>query len=417
MAAMNNSSVVAVELEKYSDKLPILFERDDTFFRTIEKRDVEVVSSRDMRVALELRTGGDFGAFDSDGGDLGRGTGPDYDKAVIATQNLKLGLEWTAKSEWGNDSSRKAVVQTVKRLLAKSMAEFRRQCDSQVLTAGDGVIGTISAVSTAAGVDTYTLDSDGYAARLVRPKQKINVYSSTLATNRTAGAERALTYHDNPTKQIKVPAVTGAVAGDKLVVSGLSATPPTWIQGVAYHHDSASTGTWLGLDRATTPEIRANRVNAASALALPFPRLALTKIGDRVGEDQVKKASAWMHPCQKNAYEELGQLVSVIQKGTSDQGLNRYFGDDMQMAGAPVQEHFSWNRKRIDFVVPEVWGRAEMRPVGFYDVEGRKLFEARGTSGGVATATMAYIVASFNTFVNNPAMCAYIDGLTIPTGW
>jgi hypothetical protein len=415
---MNSSQVVAVELEKVRDKVPILFERDDTFYSTIEKKDVEKVSTRDMRAPLELRPGGDFGAFDIDGGDMGRGDGPTYDKALISTVNMKFTCEWTAKSEWGNDDSRKAVLKTFRRLLATSMAEFRRHIDSQCMTGGDGVLGTVSAVSTAAGVDTITLDSDGFGARLVRFGQKINIYNSGLTVNRTTNDARKISFCDYANKQIKIPAVTGITVGDKIVVSGVSATPPTWLQGVSYHHSDASTGTWLGLDRSTTPEIRANRVNAgSSALALPFARLALNKVGDRVGQDNMKKVTAWMHPCQKQAYEELGQLVSVIQKSAKDEALDLYFGDSMQMAGAPVRTHYSWNRKRIDFVVPEVWGRAEMHPAGFYEVEGRRLFEARGASGGVATATMFYLVASFNTFVSNPAVCAYIDNLTIPTGY
>jgi hypothetical protein len=414
---MNSSQVVATQIEKVRTKVPVAFDRDVTFYSTIEKRDVEVVSTRDMRAPMELRPGGDFGGFDNDGGDLGRGDGPTWDKALISTVNMKFAVEWTAKSDWGTDNSRKAVVKTFNKLLSKSMAEFRRHVDSSCMTDGTGTLGTVSAVSTSGGVDTITLNSDGYGARLVRYGQRINIYDSTLATNRTTNNERRITFHDPANKQIKIAAVTGITVGDKIVVQGVSATPPTWLQGVTYHHSDASTGTWLGLDRSTTPEIRANRVNAGGALALPFARLALNKIGDRVGQEEMRKTTAWMHPCQKQAYEELGQLVSVIQKSAKDEALDLYFGDSMQMAGAPVKTHYSWNRKRIDFVVPEVWGRAEMKAADFYEVEGRRLFEVRGSSGGVATSTVFYIVASFNTFVSNPAVCAYIDGLSIPSGY
>jgi len=414
---MNSSQVVAVELERVRDKVPTLFERDDTFYSTIEKKDVEVISTRDMRVPLELRPGGDFSAFDPDGGDLGRGDGPTYDKAVVNAFNMKFACEWTAKSEWGNDDSRKAVLKTFRRLLSTSMAEFRRQVDSQCLTSGNGVLGTISAVSTSSGTDTYTLGTDGFGARLLRFGQRINVYDTTLATNRTAGGEVKISFMDYPNKQIKVPAVSGATATDLVVVAGVSGASPTWFQGVPYHHSSASTGTWLGFDRSLTPEIRANSVSASGSLALPFARLALNKIGDRVGMENMKKATAWMHPCQKQAYEELGQLVSIIHKQASDEALDLYFGDSMQMAGAPIKTHFSWDKTRIDFVVPEVWGRAELHAADFYEVEGRRLFEVRGLSGGVATSTVFYIVAAFNTFVSNPAICSYISGLTVPTGY
>jgi len=415
--ALLETSVVGVELERVSPKVPTLFDRDATFFSTIEKRPVEVVSNRDMRIPLEIRPGGNFGHFDPDGGDLGLGDGPTFDKAVINTVHLREGIEWTKKAEWSTDDSRKAVLNTFRYLLAKSMAEFRRQVDSLCMTAGDGVVGVISGVTTATGTDTYTLGTDGFGARLLRFGQTINVYDSTLATNRTVGAEKKISFYDLVGKQIKVPAVTGATTGDKIVVSGLSATPPVSLLGVPYHHSSASTGTWLGFNRASTPEIRANNVNAAGALALPHARLALNKIGDRVGMDYNIKVTAWMHPCQKQAYEELGQLVSVIQKQPREEALNLYYGDGMQLAGAPIQTSFSWDKTRIDFVNLDVWGRAEMHPAGFYTVDGRKIFELRGVSGGIKTSQIFYITCSFNLFVNNPAACSFISGLTVPVGY
>jgi hypothetical protein len=415
--ALQEAQVLANELERVNPKVPTLFDREATWFSTIEKRPVEKVSARDMRVPLEIRPGGNFGHFDPDGGDLGLGDGPSFDKALVPTVHLRHGVQWTKKAEWATDDARKAVLNTFRHLLAKSMAEFRRHVDSLCMTGGDGVVGTISNVATAAGVDTYTLDSDGFGARLLRYGQTINVYNAALGANRTAGAEKKISFHDLVNKQIKVPAVAGAIATDKIVVSGLSATPPVSLLGIRYHHSDASAGSWLGFDRATTPEIRANRVSASGGLALPFPRLAINKIGDRVGMDYNAKLTAWMHPCQKQAYEELGQLVSVIQKQAKQENLDLYFSDGMQMAGAPVKTSYSWDKTKIDFVNPEVWGRAEMNPAGFYTVDGRKIFEIRGASGGVATSQIFYIVASFNLFVNNPAACSYIDGLTVPTGY
>src|SRR5687768_8239488 len=151
-------------MERVQPKLATLFDRDATFFATIEKRPAEKVSNRDMRVPLELRPGGNFGHFDPDGGDLGLGDGPTFDKGTIPVAHIRLAIQWTKKSEWATDDARKAVLNTFRHLMAKSMAEFRRHCDSLCMTAGDGVLGTISAVATntPAGFDTLTLNSDGF---------------------------------------------------------------------------------------------------------------------------------------------------------------------------------------------------------------------------------------------------------------
>lgn len=416
---MDADAVVGTEMEKVTPLVKGLYDLDDTFYGSIDKEsNVEKISARDMRIPIKLRPGGYFGHFDPNGGDLGLGAGPSFDKAVINTVHLRYACQWTKKAEWATDDSRKAVVNAFKDIMADAMPEFRRNSNALCMTAGTGVLGTVSAVSTAAGVDTVTLNTDGFGAKLLRFGLKVNVYDSTLATQRSAGAEPEITFYDLPNKQIKLtPATAGLVVGDLIVVSGVSGANPVSLYGVPYHNNGATTGTWLGFDRALTPEIRGNRVNAGGALALAFPRLAMNKIGDRIGGDRKIKLFAYMHPAQVAAYEEMGQLVNLIQKTTSDQGLNLYYGADMQLAGAQVRPDFMWDKKRIDFIAPSMWGRAEMHAPGFYEVGGRKLFELRGPSGGVRTAQVFYITASWNLFLKNPAAAAYIDNLTVPSGY
>lgn len=416
--AVTESQVVALELERVLPKIQTLFERDDLFFSHIQKRDVEKISNRQMRIPLEIRPGGSFQYFNPDGGDLGRGGGPTFDKAVLNSVFLSENIEYTKLTQWSTDSDRKAIVNAVRRLTSTAMDELRRQLDSQLMQGGDGVVGTVSVVSAGAGFDTYTLGTDGFGARLVRFGQTVQVFDSTLATLRGTGV---ITLWDVANKQIQVtPNISGAIAGDLLVVMGVSSpTSLPAIYGVPYHHSNASTGTWLGFQRSSTPEIRSNGVNASSnSLSLPLPRLAINAIGNRVGINNSYNPTAWMHPAQQQAYEEIGQLVTVINKSSKDsEGLNMYFGGHMQMAGANVKCSFNWDPDRIDFIVDEVWGRGETLPLGFYTTDGRRIFEIRGPSGGVATAEIFYMVIGTQFFVTNPAATAYIYNLAIPSGY
>lgn len=418
MGAVVESQVAGAELEKLMPKVTKVYESEDHFYANLRKRNVEVVSYREMRIPLELRPGGRFQYFNPDGGDLGRGGGPTLDKAVVRPVFLSENIEYTKLAQWSTDDKRKAVINAVRRYTAGAIVELRRQIDAQLQQPGTGQVGTISAVSTTGGVDTYTLGTDGFGARLVRFDQVVQVFDATLATYRGKGV---ITGHDTDNKQIRVtPAIAGAVATDVLITDGLAnpAALPA-LYGVPYHHSNASTGTWLGMDRATTSEIRANRVNGGnSPLTLPLARLAMNKVGNRVGIDQNFEATAWTHPAQAAAYEEIGQLVSFINKtGSSNDKLNMYFGNNMQLAGAPVRTDFNWNPTRIDFIVNSVWGRAEILPIGFYTTDNKKIFEIRGASGGVATADIFYMVVGFQTFVTNPAATAYIDNLAVPSGY
>jgi len=422
--AGNEAQVVGTELERVSPKVPALFDYDDVFYSAIEKRPVEVVSSRDMRIPLEIQPNGNTSYYNPDGGDLGRGSFPIFDKALISSVHLRHAVELTDKAMWSTDSNRKAVMNAFRHGMAKSMAQFRRDVDSQTMTDGTGVMATITTVSTTAGVDTVTCTTDGWGVRLLRPQQHFNIFSADLMTCRTAGGfqnEAVVTYYDLSLNTIQYPTVAGVIPGDLIVAGGLQMTPPVGFFGVKYHDNSSSSGTWLGFDRSTTPEIRANRVNAGgAAITLPLPRLVMNKIMDRIGiKEAGSKYVAYMHQCQRDAYEQLGFNVTRIDKQAKEEGLNLYFNDQMQMAGAPIKKSMSWDKTRIDFIDLMSWGRAELHPPGFRKNpgDGSTVLELRGPSGGAAAAWIFYVVASFNMFLDQPAGAGYIDNLAILAGY
>src|SRR6185436_2471092 len=136
MAAVVEPNVVALELEKVVSKVQTLFERDDKFFTNIQKKNVEKISYRQMRVPLALRPGGAFGYWNPNGGDLGRGSGPEWDKAVLQSVFLKEGIEYTKLTQYATDSADKSVQNAVRQLVATALDEFKKQIDSQMMQAG-----------------------------------------------------------------------------------------------------------------------------------------------------------------------------------------------------------------------------------------------------------------------------------------
>lgn len=422
MAAQSETVVSALEIEKVRPIVKSAFDYDYLFYGFLKKKKPEVISNRDMRVPLRLRPGGKFRHFNPDGGNLGRGSGISYDKGVIGVQHLLEAVEWTDLSEWSTDDQRKAVLNSFKDGLANALDELQRNVDSICMTDGTGVLGTVTTYAVAGGPggtsDLLTMATDGFRAHLFRFDMDVNIYNAALSTNRTLGSERTIVFHDPTANQIAIsPTLTTGIATDKVVVSGVSATPPVSVLGVPYHHSNASTGTWLGLPRATTPEIRANRVAAGGVLALPHARLAINKIGDRVGKAALKKRlTAWTHPAQSQAYEELAQLATSLQQMPAGKGIDMYYGDNQQLAGAPVKTSYSWDRTRIDFI-GDAWGRAEMKSVDFYKKNGKYIFEGRGTDGGIAAYSLCYPCLSFNIYMDNPAEGSYIDTLAIPAGY
>lgn len=414
--------VLATEIERVEgDKLQTAYDVDDTFYSEVERVPGKKVSSRAMRVPLKIRPGGKFGYYDPNNGSLGTGDATRYEKGTVTVAHMRIAIQWTLEVELGTDTNNQAVVDAIRENMADGMDEFRRHSEAQLMQAGTGVLATVTSVSTAAGIDTITATTDGFGVKLLRYGQRVSIYNAARTTNRTPAGPVVISFLDYPNNTIKIPAVTGIIATDVILPEGLTGSTPVALLGIPYHASNATTGAWLGLDRATNPEIVSTRVDGGgAALAFPLGRLAINKMGDRVGIKNAKKLKPkiWTHPAQTAAYEALGNLSVMINKGSNkNEGLDLYFGDNLSIAGVPIEESYLWNKKRMDFVLMSLYGRAVMKEPGFYTVAGRKVFEMRAADGGVATSSISYITADWNLFHKNPGANVYIDNLAIPSGY
>src|SRR5712691_4299909 len=287
MPAMSNSQAVALQLEKVRDKIQLLYERDDILLAMIQQRgDVEKVSSRNMRLPLQLVPGGKAGSYNPDGGDLGRGSGTTYDVAQVTPIFFKFAVEITNLLEYATNA----------REVANGMKQFRSFLDKVIQTAGNGVLGTINSIS--GNVFTMAVPT---GAALVYPGQTIQIYDTTLTTNRNVAAAvvTSVTAADpiSAAQTITVDNVpAGTVAGDVIVHDGLAGAQPVSLFGIKYHQNNATTGTWLNLNRATYPvQLQTPRVNAGNAALTPSNvRLAINKVRKSLGINHVAKLIAYM---------------------------------------------------------------------------------------------------------------------------
>ena len=343
--AVVEAQVAALELERVIPKVRVLFERDDKFFANIKKRDVEKISHRQMRVPLELRPGGSFQYFNPDGGDLGRGGGPTFDKAVLNCVFLSENIEYTKLTQWATDDARKAIVNSVRRLTATALDELRRQLDAQMMQAGDGVIGTVTTDVPAGGSNVITLTTDGFGARLMRYGQTVQVFDTTLAINRGSGV---ITFWDVENKVINItPQIALVAPTDKIVTNGISspASLPA-LFGVPYHHSNASAGTWLGFSRSTTPEIRANIRNKG----IEFLE-KLNKLKDELGGLITKvQGTGLLFSCELDPGFKCSGLGST-EEFMREHGIGVIHGGVNSLRFTP---HFNITSTEIDLMVEHV---------------------------------------------------------------
>src|ERR1700751_2992954 len=144
-----------------------------------QRGDVETVSSRNMRLPLPVNPGGKAGSYNADGGDLGRGTGSQYDVAQVSPIFFRFAVEITKLVEYASNAREKAIENAAKREVANGMKQFRSFLDKVMQTSGNGVRGSIGSIASS----TFTMNGPSGAA-LVHVGQTIQVYDSTLTTNR-----------------------------------------------------------------------------------------------------------------------------------------------------------------------------------------------------------------------------------------
>jgi len=418
MAQMQNTQTIALQLEKVRVKVPLLYERDDVLLTMIQQRgDVEKVSSRSMRLPLQLVPGGKAGSYNADGGDLGRGSGTTYDVAQVSPIFFRFAVEISKLVEYASNAREKAIENAVKREVANGMKQFRAFLDKLIQTAGNGVLGTISSVAST----TLTMAIPSGAA-LVYPGQTIQVYDSTLTTNR--GSANMVSADPINAQTIVVDVLPGGtVANDVIVHDGLSGAQPTSLYGLKYHQNNATTGTWLNLNRATyTQQLQTPRVNGGNAALVPgYVRLAINKVRKALGIGQVGKLVAYTSVEQEHAWENLGITISqVIKESGRDGGANDLdllFSGRKTMSGVPVKSSINADQTRVDFLDLSHWGRAVMKDIDFFEIGGQTVFPIYGASGGISAAFIFYFDTAFQLWSDSPRSGAYIDALARPAGY
>ena len=272
------------------------------------------------------------------------------------------------------------------------MKQFRSFLDKLVQTAGNGVLGTIGSFAST----TWTMNTPPGAA-LVYPGQTIQVYDTTLTTNRgTANVVSADPISATQTVVVDVNP-SGLTNGDVIVHDGLSGASPVSLFGLKYHQNNATTGTWMNLNRATYPQQLATpRVNGGNAALVPgYVRLAINKVRKSLGIGQLGKLIAYTSVEQEHAWENLGITVSQVVKenaaGTAND-LDLLFSGRKTMSGVPIKSSINADQTRVDFLDLSHWGRAIMKDIDFFQVGDQTVFPIYGASGGVSAIFYFFIL-------------------------
>jgi hypothetical protein len=414
-----NADVVSLQMEKVRSKLQELFETSNTASALIKRgAETEQVSTRDYRIPVVIRRGGKYRTFNPDGGDMGLGSGPKtahmvakYFPTTFAVQINNLAMYATATSD-------RAVKKAFAYALTSAMKEFQVYDDFSFHTAGNGVFATATAHTTAGGKSVYTLDS-AFATQLCRVGMPCVVYLNNLSDNRDSGATRVIEKVNVGANQITLDAtVTSAGTDDKFVFDGVSGASPAWKNGLYLFNTTTTSGNLLSLSRTEYPEINANAVNAGGLLSEIHGMLLIDAIRQRRDDEYVSGLVGLAHSKQRIAWFKKGLTVSEWQRGANDKMIDlapNMNEKTFMYCGVQHTIDKHQDRTRIDWFIPKLWGRSILKELDWHTVEGRKLFELRGATGGVAAAMVFYLEQLEDWYNVDPGAAGFIYGLTIPT--
>jgi hypothetical protein len=417
MAVLDNTQAVFVQIEKVRKALRPLFERCDTTISLLkQKGSVEKVSSRAMRIPIEIAPPGNARKvdFDSSTTGLGLGSGTQYQVATVTPLDWAVALQATKKAEISTNTAEKAIADVVRKDMKNGIKEMNWFLDALLQTPGTG---QLSVATTISGT-TWTLGGN-FKTLLLHRGMRVQLYDSTFATQRAGVAiVQTVNYTAGTITVDTLP--TGGVSGDLVVHEGLSGANPVSLNGIPVFQSDSTSGTTLGLTRSSFPEIQAQRINAGSTFLSPsMVRAALNKLRIKRDDDSIMAGLvAHTSPLQTDAYEQNALLISRIDKTSSSKEGFELFFTPSNMAGVPIKTNIKADPTRVDFLCLDRWGLAVSQDIDFYRDPGNgetvfPLYDL--TTGARVPAAIWYIIFSGQVFSDDPGAGAYIDTLLKPS--
>ncbi|MBK9968645.1 MAG: hypothetical protein IPP07_28770 [Holophagales bacterium] len=409
------ADVAAAQVEAVSPLLTGFWDEEDSLYTKFEKVPSQSQSGRAMRIPIELRPGAVAGGADFDGGSTGNGGGPVFDYAAMTPVEQKLVLEWTLKNKFTTDSESKAIVDTVQRTIASGIKEAKIFVDKTLQTTGTGIAATITAHGSA---PTYSVAGNGFGARLLRRGYPVSIYDATQATYRGTVNVTAVDYKN------ETVTLSGTLAGaitttDKICFGGLTATPPTFIYGLPYHHNASTAGSWLSWTRSSYPEIITPNVAAGSTnLTIEYVHKLMALMEGELSD--VFDSGNWGWYMSPKQHTQLLQLMTQISEislpmgggnGEIDLAFNRK--RQRMLAQIPVQTSINADQSRIDLIDFQNWMRGTYKDLGFISLGGKTVLPVPNSTS-YNFAEMSILGWAHQFACKNPRRGGYISGLTVP---
>lgn len=416
MGIGNVSQAIAAQAEFLRPNLEELVLFSSVLWKRIGVRtDVKAVSNRPARIPFQPLTGNLFRVGNFDGADMGLGSGPTEAPGSLSCVGFLQASQYTALAEWSTDSSEKAIADYVKLTHDQAAKTFAGYLDSAAQGDGSNTIDTV--VSTVSG-GIVVNNADAF-----QDNQVIDIWTAIGGTLQGTAQINSVDIANN-TIWLTAAVPAGVTAGMPILISGSSGQANSGLFGLRYYNVAGNAGNFMGIQRSSFPgKFSTPNYNLGGKSLTPAVVRALqAQMVLKLGKDRVDSADNVAH-CNVDAQAAWENNALLVQSVVANQVKGDEATDMLKpnapttIAGRPVLLNPRAKPGFIDFLSLKNWFRIETKATDMYDVGGQTIFPAYGSSGGLQSSNLFYMVVMCQLGTGQPGLNAYINNYAIPTGY
>lgn len=454
MATPGILDVTSGQIEVVERDFQLIFEESDALGAKIRKSEkVQQVSRYLYRLPFMKYRGGAFRKISANNSSLGSGTGMVMSNFTAGYITTIRAYRVTREQKNTTSTKKQSVVDVFAETAAHALQDAMVDDDIGLHQDGTGILTNASSAATTTTL-TFAGATDYIGINRLREGMVIDIWDAALTTNLTSALTNVtITAIDYINKKITIDQAVATLVNQTNVVTIANlpiygpATPTsfssTWPDrtvagglggdsfrhGFPYVHDITSTNYYLGVLKSSIPQIVAARVSASNGgISFDHGQLLIDQWIQRRGsndEDVTAGVLGVMHQAQRMAIQKLGTTINnvYIPSTSGDAGkskdllpTNHQYKDTTMFCGIPMMVSKRQDKSRLDFLMLSKWFRAELHPVRFYDEDGKKFFEGRGSDGTVQTFVEFFVEASYDHSSMDPGRDGLIDQIAVPTG-
>ena len=414
-----STDALFAQSEVVGAKMPEFFGRAEVALNLVKKLgDVEQVGERDFRAPFLTQTGGRTGTFSADGGAFGRGT---HAKGGVFTQTyfpMRINFEMSQLMIDATKNPAISRLNAFKRAMKDAIPEMALFCDQMFHADATAIVGTSTAQATVSSKTVYTMDTVT-ACRKVRVGQYVIPYNSG-GSALNSGTAVYIEQIDFAARKVYLSAlIASAAGGDTLCIDGSSGSSPTGPNGIKYFHTASTSGSTLGVSRATNYEATSNEVAVSAVPTFMQGQKLIDQMIER--RKKLPKGMTWLasEKQKSNVYAQVQNISNFdMAKGGSGYAtdLNPSAGtQEFNFCGFKGVIDPHQDNDRMDLICASDWGRVQIKDLGYYEMGGQRFFTLYGADGSPSANTWFGLYILENYICRNPGNGGFLSGLTLPS--